>query len=192
MEPGSSATCRQGQTQEETLRIAAHRCHVARRPHQAFPSNGLGWMPISPKVGALEKPIRRQNGVKALLRPPNGRVVSDVHLNARFPCRSAARSRRARNFTQNGLFVNRPFASHFRSFLAVCPRSTPCFASQVYAASTCPFVQWTGIHSLSQIGPIRGLTQYSSELNMDTVASRDSRFRLRVLHGHPAAVVRPG
>src|SRR5256885_2279410 len=56
--------------------------------------------------------------------------------------------------------------------------SSPYLASQVYAASTCPFVQWTGIHSLSQIRPFRGLTQHSSELNMDT--GREPRLTVQI------------
>src|SRR5437016_12347618 len=101
-------------------------------------------MPISPKVWTFEKPIRRQDGVESLLRPPNGCVVSDAHLNAGFSCRTAARSRRARNFTHDGLLANRPFASHFRLFLAL-----PGFVSICRFNLSIRTV--TGIHSLSHI-----------------------------------------
>src|SRR5207247_9610017 len=81
--------------------------------------NGVGLIPIPPKVTTFEKPIRRQDGVESLLRPPNGCVVSDAHLDAGFSCRTAARSRCARNFTHDGLLANCPFAFHFRLFLAL-------------------------------------------------------------------------
>jgi len=163
-------TLRQSQTQKKAPRFASHCSDIAGGPSQTFPPNRIRRVNISQEVTPFQKPIARQDRFESAPRSPNRRVIPN---SLPYPVACGARARfscRPLDFSKQNIFT----AFSDMLFASIC--SLISHAASISRFS-CPIGQWTGIHSLSQIHPIRGLTPSPTKFNMVEVANRNSRFR---------------
>ena len=77
--PGLRQVPRQRQREEGRDRLASHGGDVAEPPHQAAMPDGLGRMPVTPKMNSLQGEVGRDQRVFSRGNPQDGAVVPDAH-----------------------------------------------------------------------------------------------------------------